>query len=550
MIIRREFWEEKAMEANSRGIAKPIVEEIHRTKGIPPKTIYRKLRDNGYISGRKTRSDAGYIDPNLKEHLILLASLYHRHIKKEANTPLELVVDLYSKSNPQVQLPSVSHIHTLFRKLGLSRRMARKPTPKLQIKCLYPNHVHFYDTSVCRYYISKKNNILYIPIPANYKNKPDRFVGKQVLVRHVIIDGCTGAFFVWYTTTQKTIDYAEFLFNAWKDKREYIFHGAPFKLVMDNDSGLRSHAFLRLLNYLEVDVPNVKPYAPWVKGYVEKMMHVWEIWFESRFLFVEKKVGSIDQINAWAYQYAIEFQKTRIHSRHKMTRFQAWQNGIQGYLRELPDYHTFQQLLHSDPVERKVTSQGVILYKGLKYKTKDSELFGKWVDIIEHPYLYRKNKAITLIWPTNKENPRNFLIPENKKYTLEPYQTDAYGYPLQIHPWGEYRGIKHTESQQNFKEVENAESPQVNPFDFSKSSNISYMPQTGEKIEPKNVVESKPIEFTKTLSKIHISELLRRPLSPDEVRYIDSQKKDTMTKEDIIELVNLFKVQSALTKEG
>jgi hypothetical protein len=548
MIIRREYWEQMAARANELGKAKPIVDEIFKTKGISPKTSYRQLKDHGFDSKRKTRNDCGYIDPETKKHILAIAHMYHKHIKREAGTPLELVVNLYKKANPGVELPSVSHIHALFRKLGISRRFARIPTPKLSIKCLYPNHVHFYDTSICRYYLNKKNKIKFIPKAKNYKNKPNRFRDKQVLVRHIIIDGCTGAFFVWYTTTQRSIDMAEFLFNAWKQKGNFIFHGAPIKLVTDNDSGLRSHAFLRLLNYLEIDVPDVQTYAPWVKGYVEKMMHIWEIWFESRFLFIDKKIGSINQINRWAYNYAIEFQSTKIHSRHKMTRFQAWQEGVSGHLRELPDYHTFQKLLHSDPVRRKVTSQGIILKNGFKYKTKDTELFGKWVDVIEHPYLHQENYTITVTWPSTKDNPRNFLTPVKKKYTLEPYQKDKYGYDKKIHPWGKFKNLKHTDSMNNFKDVENSEIPQLNPFETHEPVQ-KFEPQTGEQIQPREVIEPKEIEYTKTLTKLHIADLLRRDLTLRETRLINALEQETFTKKDILSFVKSFKLEAALTKE-
>jgi hypothetical protein len=294
-------------------------------------------------------------------------------------------------------------------------------------------------------------------------------------------------------------------------------------------------------------VPAVKPYSPWVKGYVERMMFTWETWFESRFLFMDKQIADLDQINTWAYEYAIEFQNTRIHSRTKQTRFAAWNNNISGHLRELPDYQTFRKLLHGDPVHRKVNAQGIFSYGAgaIKYQVKDSELFNNWIDVIEYPFSYKSNLAVTILYPSSKENPRNFLLPEKKKYTLLPYELDMHGYPETAHPWGEFRAIKHTDSMNNFKEVDETPIPNVDPF-MTKQSDISYRPQTGTPIQPKNIIEPRPIEYTKTEAKLHIAEALKRGLHPIEVSQVNNTKKDTFTLEEINEFVKLFKVQSAL----
>lgn len=548
MVLTDSFWETQAFRAQQAKKAVHVVNEIHSSYGIPKKTAWRKIKEYGYHSGRKTRSDAGVIPEELKNHLYAVANLYHRKRKRESKTPLERAVELYVDACPEAKdiLPSTSHIHSLFRKLGLSRRHIKAPTPKLEIKCKFPNHVHFLDSSICRYYISKKNNILFIPTATNYKNKPDRYVSKQVLVRNIIIDGCSGAYFVWYSTTQTALDWTDFLFNAWKYKEDFLFHGVPYVLIMDNDAALRSYAFLKLLNYLQVKVPDVEPYHPWVKGYVEQIHDSWERWFESGFMFLEKKVADLDLINQWAYDYSIRFQSTRKHSRHGMTRFDAWQKGIQEHLRELPDYHTYRKLFHFKPETRTVKSNGKFLYYG-EYKLTDTELFGKKVDVIKYPYEYQKNKAVTVVYPSSKENPRNFLLPENEKkvYTVIPIQKDNYGYNIMSHPWEEYKGLKHTASMNNQKEVEKVEIPEIKPFKTPEPSMI-HMPVKGEQIEVKPDYEPREIEYTKTFLKMQLVKRLHRSLSQEESDYIANLGKETFKEEDIQALEKLFRVQKVM----
>jgi hypothetical protein len=274
----------------------------------------------------------------------------------------------------------------------------------------------------------------------HYKNKPANR-RKRRLVRMVMIDHCSGAFFVQYALSEQIIDHAEFMYNAWRFKDDFLFHGVPMILIMDNASALRSFTLIRLLTeYLEIDIPNVKVYKARVKGSVERMMYDWEVFFESRFLYLDKKVGDINQINRWAYQLAIEFQQTKIHSRHKKTRFDAWNLWVEN-LRELPGFDTYQRLLYRNPETRDVRTNGVLRYNNVKYKVEDVELRGQKVMVIEHPFLYEKNQAVTIIWPTPDYSEKNLLTPQKKKYTIEPIVKNQKGFNVQAPVWLEYEDI-------------------------------------------------------------------------------------------------------------
>ncbi len=102
-------------------------------------------------------------------------------------------------------------------------------------------------------------------------------------------------------------------------------------------------------------------------------MNVWESRFEQRFLFLKDQPLSIEEINQWAFDFALKIQSKHIHSRHGMTRFQAFLRGIEGHLKILPGRQEFNSLFILRPKRAKVTSQGLIRYKGKTFGNKMSE---------------------------------------------------------------------------------------------------------------------------------------------------------------------------------
>jgi hypothetical protein len=534
--------------AKTPGTRSEVINQYSKKLNKSEKTIYRYAKNFGWKSGRKTRKDAG-VREGYKPHLDFIAAIYN---KESNNQPLELSIKNYIKNHPNpnsIELPkSVSQVAALLRKLGISKKDFAKPKPHIHMISLYSNHCHQLDASRCRWYMRPDGKVIPLSKKDYYKNKP--FIGdkkKIPIVRLAIVDHLSNAFFVLYTFQQKIIDWADFLYQAWKPKGdEFIFHGVPEILILDNDTALRSYALLRFFEYLGIRIPNVMPYAPRVKGSVEKVMHIWEIWFESQLLFQQPK--DIDELNQWAFEYAIWFQNARIVTRHGMSRFSKWRQKIDGHLKLLPDYTTFQTLLHYDPVSRKVNNDGEFWFDNRKYKLKG--IFDTKVDVTIHPYLYEKDFSVTVQYPARELNPNNFVTNNIQTFTIAPYQSNADGLAPHGAVWGQYKGIKFTDNQLNQKKVEEASQNmdmEIKPFDNIKhEEKVKYIPIVGGRlIQASSQISFKEREFEKVAAKVHLVDLLKRPLKPEEIEFINTHEKEIFTESELEKIAEQFSQKTA-----
>jgi hypothetical protein len=525
--------------------ASPIARKWADKLDISPKYIFKLVKKHGYYtSGKKRKANAGQIPSHLIDHIYTLAAIYH---KLQANRkpgvkgkmPLEVAREMFEYRFQDIQLPTSSTIYSYLRKLNISRKDIQTPAPKMSMKTLHPNHVWAYDTGVCDYYLEADDTIMYINQADHYKNKPNKLDKKRRLVRHLIVDLYSGAFFIYYTETQTRLDYADFLYMAFAPKQDprYILHGVPKAMLMDNDVGLRSYPIMRMLSYLDVKVPHIEPYRPWVKGAVEELMKTWARWFETRFLY--QKTADIDTINQWAFDYAVKFQKERTHTRHRMTRFECWDSYITGHLKEIGDHTSFQRLVHLDPVTRQVNSEGYFPYKKGKYKAPG--LYTTTVDVVEHMHLYAENKGLTVFWPSETENKDNFIDFEVQQFTVLPEAIDLAGYEdsnIILMEQGGY--IEPTQRMKNIEKVKavDVDNMGLKPMDIKDKSGIEFIPKTGTPINTASDFKFEEKLYTLTQLKLEIANKLRRPLKRAELDHIKTLPGEKFSKDDINTLFN------------
>lgn len=542
MRIAPETWRMIAAEMKNEKRPAAVVQRYAEKLGLSANTIYRMVkRHGGWESGRKTRRDAFCLSEEEQRHMYNIAYLLHqkasphgRESKTGIPTALEIYRDhLHAAGEAEVSLPSPSTVARWLRRCGLSRRQVQAPTPKRSLRSLHPNHVHELDFSICRYYLAADNRIVYISRRDENRNKPDRFLRAVRLCRAVLVDHYSGAFFVQYSFTQQSLDVAEFLYRAWEDKGEYIFHGVPQILLMDNDRALRSHALLRLLHYLQVEVPAVAPYAPWVKGAVEVFMNIWETQFESRFLFRsgvpgEDNVQELQRINRAAFEYALRFHRQKIHNRHKKTRFACWDEGIAGHLREVPDYPLYQRLLHSTPECRRVGADGSFRYNGRRYRLPDSDLRNTHVDVCVHPYLHHRDFTVTVQYPSRLHgNPDDIAPAAVRTLQLLPERTLAGGFSENAVVFGQYRGLPAGQTQIQMQRAAAAPLTRENLSVFGghaeRAADVSFAPRRGTPCAAITDIHIGKTIYSKIKAKLRLSQTLGRALDQWESEYLDRE---------------------------
>jgi len=248
---------------------------------------------------------------------------------------------------------STSRLATLLRERGLHRkgiRELRTRPPRVRVATAHPNQVHVLDASHCVRFFFGRHGLTYRQDLDRtvYKNKPAKvraiYNDDRLVWRLAIIDHTTSAFYVRYFEMpgEHPAAMVEFLIDARREKPDprFEFHGVPEILYSDkgiatagDNSPVRTFA-----ENLGVRVADHAAGNPAAKGSIEGFMPHWERYFEGPLAL--EPARSVAELNAWAFEAAIELQTTRAHRRHGRTRFEAWRSIEQEDLRELPRART------------------------------------------------------------------------------------------------------------------------------------------------------------------------------------------------------------------
>ncbi len=357
------------------GEKKAVIGRYMELTGKSENTLYRIARDNGYTSGRKKRSDSGECILN-DEQIHYVAGRMHvsRREIKGVIMPVERALeDAFDNGIIDRGSISVSRMQSVLNERKVSKRFLDAPEPHAEMRSLYPNHVHLWDVSVCiQYYM--KNGRLHIEDERKfYKNKPQNFSKvKQKLYRYVLTDHFSHTIFVKYYIAkgEKREDLYDFLLSAWaKGKHEKLpFHGVPEIILIDAGASNTSKAIGVFLGHLGIDMPKAAVHNPKRQGSVEVAQNLVEIWFESQLKM--QPAYSIDDLNEWAVDWASWWNANRVHTRHGMTRTECWLKITQEQLRELPAKELLHDLYYEPEVERTVSGNYLVSFRGEKYRVK------------------------------------------------------------------------------------------------------------------------------------------------------------------------------------
>ncbi len=361
----------------------------------------------------------------------------------------------------------------------------RRGAPHIHQRSEYPNHVHLADVTRCRQWYLKHDGRFdaqsFTRGTAEYRNKDLRGVP---LYRYVLVDHTTGMLYVQYCTDETVPTLLTFLAGAWLPKRQrrgeardgrerwwpapfdphgyeaweqlpmlrdYPFRGAPRVLVLDRAGANQSEFTAQLCQRLGIEL--VIAQEARAKGAVEAMMWIWERKFEARLAI--QPAHDLETLNVWALDFTAHWCLEKVHSRHGMTRTQAWAQIENEQLRELPAWPIFRELARREPEPRTVKSAdvgGVVHHEGRVWRVADHTLIGQ---IVHVSYSVFQRDALEARTPDG----RVLLLEEAKK--------DRWGFLDQAATIGqEYRRHPDTATQQTEKRLEavRAALPQLEVF--------------------------------------------------------------------------------------
>ncbi len=401
------------------------------------------------------------------------------------------------------------------------------------MKSEHPNHCWQIDPSLCVLYClprqGKDTGLRVMKEEEFYKNKPKNVVKieNDRVWRYTGTDHASGTISVRYyfggETSANLCDFFIYMMQAKKDIGKDPFRTVPRMVMLDPGSANTSAAFKNLCKPLDVHVQINKPGNPRAKGQVEKANDIVETAFESGLRFTE--VHDIDQLNALSERWMRYYNGTQKHSRHGMTRYQAWNKIKPGQLILPPPAEYCRELAVSAPKEAKVSADLEIRFGGRVYSVKGIKgiLVGKKVLVGKNP------------WEANGARVATYDAEGNEVWVSVPEVVfDEMGFKADAAVIGaEYKAPADTDAQRHRKELDKlamgAETLEaaakrkgkavpfggkIDPYkhqeDTLAASNTLFMPKQGQQMDYNKMEVAEQV-----LSKVEIAKRLKPRVEAD-----------------------------------
>ena len=357
---------QQQMQAAGHGQKAALMERHAAMAGVSATTLYQWLKDAGHDTGRKRRTDAGATVMTDADLLAVSTALLETYRKSgQRIISVEGAIELLASNGRLSAQLSPSRVAVLLRERGLHPDQLTRPEPSIEQRSLHPNHVWQVDASVCvAYYLSNAQGLCVMDEKKFYKNKPGNLtrVQDERLIRYAVADHFSHEILVrYYLGSECAASLTDFLIWAFAPKDGHVAHGVPFIVQMDMGSANTSAMTLNLLERLQVRVMVHERHNSRANGAVEKAHHIVETGFESGLRF--KHIVDLVDLNNKALVWANHFGATRIHTRLKTPRHDAWLRITAEQLRIAPAIDVMQGLVTSRPESRRVSNDLELSFK-------------------------------------------------------------------------------------------------------------------------------------------------------------------------------------------
>lgn len=433
--------------------------------GMSRASLLRKLKEVSVSAPRKRRSDSGQVslghDEALKVSAVLMESTRKngkRLMSVEQAVLIlrsngEIAADRTDADTGEVTPLSVTAISRALRVHRLHPDQLLAPEPVTRMASKHPNHVWQIDASLCvLYYMpkeatQKENGLQVMAHDVFYKNKPANVkrIENDTVWRYVVTDHASGWVYVEYVTGGETGQNLSNIFiNAIQKRRLDPTHGVPWMAMLDPGSANTGAVFKNLCKALSVRVQINTPGRPRAKGQVEQAQNLVERSFESGLKFIN--VASLADLNAKAVKWMIWFNSTAIHTRHGMTRYNAWMRISAEQLRIAPSVALCRELAVTAPESRKVSPELTVSFRGHEYDVSglDGVMVNEKLLVCRNPWREDAAQIVT----TDAEGRELF-------YVAERINKGEFGFPDGAVAIGDrYRRHADTPAQTNAKAVE------------------------------------------------------------------------------------------------
>lgn len=395
-------------EQRGRGGKTTYLKEQAAALGISLATLHRKLEAVVLKPTRKRRVDAGK-SALTREDAKVISTLVMETMRKNGKrlTTVGAAVKML-RANGEIDACRVdeetgeviklsdSTIVRALREYKLHPDQLLQPEPVTRMKSEHPNQWWQIDPSLCvLYYLPRSGKDTGLRVAGYeefYKNKPGNLKKIELdrVWRYTGTDHTSGTICVRYyfggETSANLCDFFIYMMQAKQDIAKDPFRGVPKNVMLDPGSANTSAAFKNLCKALDVHVQINKPGNPRAKGQVEKANDIVETAFESGLKLVA--VGSIEELNVLAERWMRYYNGTQAHSRHGMTRYQAWNKIKADQLILPPPSEYCRELAVSAPKEAKVSPDLEIRFGGRYYSVRElpGVIVGQKVLVAKNPW--------------------------------------------------------------------------------------------------------------------------------------------------------------------
>ncbi|MBS8646931.1 DDE-type integrase/transposase/recombinase, partial [Escherichia coli] len=502
-----------AIHGEKEAVYRAACEELQMSRA----TLLKKLKGVRMSKPRKQRSDAGKTTLTHDEMLTIsgawLASPRPGNGKKGYS--LEDIVDglrdngliIAGRTDTETGefFPlSIDAISRALRQHRMHPDQLRAPSPALELASLHPNHVWQLDASICvLYYLknpakkTKGDTGLRVMSAAEFnKNKPrnlDRIVNDRVW-SFEITDHTTGWIYVEYRFGgESAVNFLEVMINAMQERGGAdVLHGVPKILFTDPGSALVSASLLNMCRAMGICTIQHKAHNARATGSVEKARDIIERKFEGGLRFL--RVDDIDELNRLARLWRMKFNRTAIHSRHCMSRTDAWLRITEEQLVKAPAPEICRELAISLPEERTVTGKLRVPFRGKEYDVSDvpGVFVGDKVMVARNPWSDEEARVVII----NDEGFETFhVINAIQKDELWQYSTSApvigeeyHQLPETVTRTNRDKVEQHTYGTASREETDAAKKDKALPFggrfnpylDIERDDHPAYMPKRGQ----------------------------------------------------------------------
>ena len=442
-----------------------IVKRLAATLGVSVNTAYRYLKQYaGWSSGKKPRRGKGEtcVPENLCRRIAELM-LFPRANGKQVMT-LKLAVHIAKESGEgiadpetgEIIMPSVETISRAMRQYGCHPEQLKKGKPTGRVRSLHPNHTWLLDASVCILYrIRGTKRVVFLDERSYNAKKPKNLVeiGNRRIVRYVVIDHTSNAFYVRYeqaageTAEGVLRTLIEFMANRGDHDPA---HGLPCILYTDPGPANTASLITNFCKQLDVRLIHHAPGVANATGAVEVHQDIIEKQFESRLRFMD--VPDVAFLQSEADRWRRHFCARAEHSRLKTTRNAAWLSIKEEQLRTVPR-DVLEAIAQWKEERRNAGTDFVISvdtrthYGVRQYDLRELAYHGlsanESVRVLLNPFKAPEIVAV-LDMPDGTE----------KRFSIAPMEKDEYGQDTSAPVFGEgYRAMPKTRTEKVLEEI-------------------------------------------------------------------------------------------------